>query len=58
MIQAGFLRARASNDGPFDTYWAELRRDKRVYFFAHTAPQGSMPLFALELTRIDNATVV
>ena len=36
--QAGFLRARPATDGPFATYWAELRRDKRIYFFAHTAP--------------------
>ena len=35
--QAGFLRARNALDGPFDTYWAELRRDKKVYFFAHVA---------------------
>ena len=56
--QAGFLRARASEQGPFDTYWAELRRDKRIYFFAHTAAQGSMPLFALELSRIEHAAIV
>ena len=56
--QAGFLRARPSTDGDFDTYWAELRRDKRIYFFAHTAPQGSMPLFALELARVDKCSVV
>ena len=56
--QAGFLRARPATDGEFDTYWAELRRDKRVYFFAHTAPQGSMPLFALELARVDMCSIV
>ena len=60
--QAGFLRCRAASahtcEGPFDTYWAELRRDKRVYFFAHTAAQGAMPLFALELGRIERAAIV
>ena len=56
--QAGFLRVRNAPDGPFDTYWAELRRDKKVYFFSHTAPQGSMPLFALELARVESAKVV
>ena len=56
--QANFLRARGGVGGPFDTYWAELRRDKRIYFFAHSAPAGSLPLFALELSRIERAQLV
>ena len=30
---AAWLRARPATEGD-DTYWAELRRDKRIYFFA------------------------
>ena len=56
--QAGFLRVRNAPDGPFDTYWAELRRDKKVYFFSPPAPQGSRPRFALELARVESAKVV
>ncbi|KAL1503229.1 hypothetical protein AB1Y20_011285 [Prymnesium parvum] len=31
--QMALLRARDSNAGRFNVYWAELRRDKRLYFF-------------------------
>ena len=31
--QAAMLRARADTSGQLQNYWAELRRDKRIYFF-------------------------
>ena len=56
--QAGFLRARGEASGPFETFYAELRRDKKIYFFAHTAESHTMPIFSLELSRVEDVSIV
>ena len=40
------MRARAASVDGFKTFWAELRRDKKIYFYREmpTQAQGAPPL--------------
>ena len=44
--QAGIVRARAASVDSFREFWAELRRDKKIYFYREmpTQAQGAPPL--------------